>query len=186
MLQITIPAQEYFNEITERFINSKATVLQLEHSLVSLSKWESKWQKPFLVKTEKTVEESVDYIRCMTLTQNIPDEFYKTIIDNVAVVNSLIEQVSKYIELPMTATTFSKTDKNVINRELITAEVIYYWMITLNIPFECQKWHLNRLLTLINVCNIKNQPQKKMSQKDTLARNRALNEARRNKLHTSG
>jgi hypothetical protein len=154
--------------------------LQLEHSLVSLSKWESRWCKPFMSKTEKTTEQTIDYIRCMTITQNIPDDVYN------GITSEIVEQVSRYIEAPMTATTFSDDKKNVVNRDIITAEIIYYWMIALNIPFECQKWHLNRLLTLINVCNIKSQPKKKTSKKDIMSRNAALNEARRQRLNTTG
>lgn len=180
MLQITIPATELWNEKTNEFTKTKEHVLQLEHSLVSLSKWESKWCKPFMSKTPKTQEESIDYIRCMTITQNVDFDVYN------GITNEIVEEVTKYIEAPMTATTFSNDNKNVINREIITAEIIYYWMVALNIPFECQKWHLNRLLTLINVCNIKNQPKKKGRKQDIYARNRALNEARKRQLNTAG
>ncbi len=179
MLKITLPAIEQYDEARNEFINTKSQVLQLEHSLVSLSKWESKWCKPFLSKDEKTFEESVDYIRCMTITQNIDNDAYSGIN------YEHIKQVTKYIEAPMTATIFSK-DKRPPNREVITAEIIYYWMVTLNIPFECQKWHLNRLLTLINVCNIKNNPPKKMSRKELMNRNAALNATRRQSLNTKG
>ena len=180
MLQITIPSVEEYDEVNNEFTVSKECVLQLEHSLVSLSKWESKWHKPFLIKGDKTNEESIDYIRCMTVTQNVSPEVY----DHITQV--IINEVVAYIEAPMTATTFSQNDKNIVNREVITAEIIYYWMVALNIPFECQKWHLNRLLTLINVCNIKNQPPKKMSKAEMFSRNRALNEARRRTLNTPG
>lgn len=179
MLKIKIPSVEFYDELKNEFINSRETELQLEHSLVSLSKWESKWCKPFLSRTEKTNEESLDYIRCMTLTQNVEEIVYKYIP------KAVMDQIASYIDAPMTATTF-RQEKNTINREIVTAELIYYWMIAFNIPFECQKWHLNRLLTLINVCNIKNQPTKKMSRKDLYNRNRALNEARKAKFGTSG
>ena len=179
MLKIAIPNIEQYDEARNEFISTKAQVLQLEHSLVSLSKWESKWCKPFLAKEEKTFEESVDYIRCMTITQNVDDNAY------LAVNYNHIREVTKYIEAPMTATIFSK-DKRPPNREVITAEIIYYWMVTLNIPFECQKWHLNRLLTLINVCNVKNNPPKKMNKKELMNRNAALNAARRQSLNTKG
>lgn len=179
MLQITIPDTELWNEETNEFVQQKGQVLQLEHSLVSLSKWESKWCKPFLSKTPKTLEETIDYIRCMTLTQNVHSGIYN------GITNDIIEQVSRYIEAPMTATTFSN-EKKVVNNDIITAEIIYHWMIALNVPFECQKWHLNRLLTLINVCNIKNQPKKKGSKRDIYSRNAALNAARRERLNTTG
>ncbi len=180
MLQITIPATELWNEKTNQFVQTREQTLQLEHSLVSLSKWESKWCKPFMSKVEKTPEETIDYIRCMTITQNVADDVYNGIS------NEIIDQISRYIEAPMTATTFSNDNKNVINRDIITAEIIYYWMVALTIPFECQKWHLNRLLTLINVCNIKNQPKKKTSKREILSRNATLNEVRKQRLNTTG
>lgn len=179
MLNIVTPAVELYDESRCVFINIKERSLQLEHSLVSLSKWESKWHKPFLSKIEKTPEESCDYIRCMTITQNIDSNTYKFIT------NDILKQVSEYIDRPMTATIFSETEKT-INREVITSEIIYYWMIALNIPFECQKWHLDRLLTLINVCNIKNQPKKKMKKRDILDRNRRINEQRKQAMNTKG
>lgn len=179
MLKIVIPGIELYDEEKEEFINTKPQTLHLEHSLVSLSKWESKWNKPFLTKDNKTYEETIDYIRCMTITQNISPDTYRLLT------SENIQQVNDYIELPMTATTFSN-QKKPPSKDVVTAEIIYYWMISLNIPFECQKWHLNRLLTLINVCNIKNQPSKKMSKRDILNRNKALNKARREALNTKG
>ena len=180
MLRITVPATELWDDRKQEFIYLKEQTLQLEHSLVSLSKWESKWNKAFLTKKDKTIEETLDYIRCMTLTQNVPPYVYSCLTAKN------IEQVNDYIGASMTATVFSddKTAKG--NREVVTAELIYYWMIALNIPFECQKWHLNRLLTLIRVCNIKNSPPKKMSKRELISRNAALNAARRKQLNTRG
>lgn len=180
MLQITIDSVETWNEEQECFIESKRQELQLEHSLVSLSKWESKWEKPFLDKRDKTREEILDYVRCMTTTQNVNPDLYSLLSPKN------LEDINEYINRPMTATTFSRVQQTTINREVITSEIIYYWMVTFNIPFECQKWHLNRLLTLINVCNIKNQPSKKVSKRELLSRNAALNNARRASLNTSG
>lgn len=181
MLQITIPAEEAWNEEKEEFvIVKKEQTLLLEHSLVSLSKWESKWCKAFLSKTEKTDEEVIDYIKCMTITQNVDPEVYDRLT------SSNVQKVKKYIEAPMTATTFSKDNTSKRNQEIVTAELIYYWMIALNIPFDCQKWHLNRLMTLIRVCNIKNQPPKKRSRKEIMSRNTALNAARKKQLNTRG
>ena len=179
MLQITVPAVEMWDESTETYINTKKTTLQLEHSLVSVSKWESKWCKSFLSHTNKTYDETIDYIKCMTLTRDVdPLVYYGLTNDN-------IEQINKYIAAPMTATSFS--DKNGKGgREIITSELIYYWMISQNIPFECQKWHLNRLLTLIRVCNIKNAPPKKHSRREIASRNAALNAARRKQLNSKG
>ena len=180
MLQIVIPARELFDEVKQEFIYTKEQTLQLEHSLVSLSKWESKWNKPFLTNRAKTREETIDYIRCMTITQNVrPEVYYNITQEN-------IEQVYEYINAPMTATTFSEVEGKKINRETTTSELIYYWMVALQIPFECQKWHLNRLITLIRVCNIKNQPDKKRNTKSTLNHYAALNAARKAKLKSRG
>lgn len=180
MLQITVPATELWDERTNSFVETKEQTLQLEHSLVSLSKWESKWNKVFFTKQEKTFEETIDYIRCMTITQNVDPLIYSRLT------NENLKQINAYIEAPMTATYFSEGQKGRSSNEQVTSELIYYWMIALNIPFECQKWHLNRLLTLIRVCNVKNQPPKKMSKRDIMSRNRALNAARRKQLNTSG
>lgn len=180
MLQITVPAARLWDEGNERFIRTNEQTLQLEHSLVSISKWESKWCKPFLSTNKKTTEETIDYIRCMTLTQNVNPNVY------VALTNENILQVNDYIEAPMTATTFSEDKSGKSNREIITAELVYYWMIALGIPVKFEKWHINRLLTLIRVCNIKNQPPKKMSQSEIMRRNAELNAARRKQFNTKG
>ena len=171
MLQITIPASEKFDERTQEFVYTKEQTLQLEHSLVSLSKWESKWCKCFYSKQAKTYEETLDYIKCMTITQNVDPEVY----NNLTQEN--LEQINKYIEAPMTATYFAEDRNGKYSREQITS---------LNIPFECQKWHLNRLLTLVRVCNVKNQPPKKMSKSQIMSRNAALNAARRKQYNTKG
>ena len=180
MLKITIPSAELWDEDKEEFVYTKEQTLQLEHSLISLSKWESKWCKAFLSKHEKTFEETVDYVKCMTLTQNVNSDVYQYLT------NKNIAEINRYIEAPMTATYFSDDKIGKTSREQITSELIYYWMVALNIPFECQKWHLNRLLTLVKVCNIKNQPPKKRSRKEILSRNAALNAARRKQLNTRG
>ena len=180
MLRITVPAAELWDEVNQEFVTTKEQTLQLEHSLVSLSKWESKWNKAFLGKEKKTFEETLDYVRCMTITQNVkPDVYERLTSEN-------IEQINEYIDAPMTATHFSNKNQSGGNHEIVTSELIYYWMIALNIPFECQKWHLNRLLTLINVCNIKNTPPKKMGRRELMSRNAALNAARRKRLNTRG
>lgn len=180
MLKITIPETEFWDEQKEEFITVKSKTLVLEHSLVSISKWESKWCKPFLSKKDMSFEETIDYIRCMTLTHNVTPNIYSCITrDN-------IQEIIDYINAPMTATWFSDDKSGRRSREIITSELIYYWMIALNIPMECQKWHLNRLLTLIRVCNIKNAPPKKMSKKAITSRNAAINAARRQQLNTKG
>ena len=180
MLQITVPGVEQWDEAKQEFIVTKTQTLQLEHSLVSLSKWESKWCKPFLTRDAKTHEETVDYIKCMTLTQNVKPEVYN------ALTKELIDKINDYIAAPMTATTISGTQGGGRSNEQTTAELIYYWMIALNIPFECQKWHLNRLLTLVKVCNIKNSPPKKMSRREVMSRNAAENAKRRQRMNSKG
>ena len=179
MLYITIPGTEQWDELNQEFTYTKSQRLQLEHSLVSISKWESKWKKPFLTKDPKTTEETVDYIRCMTLTQNVSPEVYNNLTMNN------VSEINDYIESPMTAT-FIHEQQQSGRREIITSELIYYWMIALTIPFDCQKWHLNRLLTLIKICNIKNQPPRKRSRSEIMSQNAALNAARRKQLNSKG
>ena len=181
MLRLDIPlTAEGWDEARQEFVKPEVKTLQLEHSLVSLSKWESKWCKPFLSKDEKTAEETIDYIKCMTITQNVdPDVYNHLTPENIIAVN-------KYIEAPMTATTFGEDKSAKTNREIITAEIIYYWMIAQNIPMKCEKWHLNRLLALVRVCNIKNAPPQKHSKGDIMRRNAALNEARRKQFNSRG
>ena len=157
------------------------TTLTLEHSLISMSKWESKWHRPFLSKDKKSEEEIIDYIKCMTVSPTIKDE---------AVYNCLtkdnINTVMEYIENPMTATTINERNGGKKSNEIVTTELIYYWMVALQIPFECQKWHINRLMMLIQICNVKNQPDKKMSRRSTMQQNAALNAARRQKMRSRG
>ena len=184
MLQIIVPATEYelFDENTYEFINvkTKEQVLQLEHSLISLSKWESKWCKPFLTKEQKTKEETLDYIRCMTLNSVSPDVYKHLTKEN-------LEDIEKYINAPMTATTVNDGESgSKVGGEQVTSELVYYWMVALNIPFECKKWHLNRLIMLIRVCNVKNKPPRKMSKREIMSRNAALNAKRRQKHNTRG
>lgn len=174
MLSIVIPASEKFNEATNEFVYTKETTLQLEHSLLSIAKWESKWHKPFLKDDSKSQEELIDYIRCMTLTQNVDQNVYLNIT------SKNLKEVENYINDPMTATTFRDNKNNKKSKDIVTAEIIYYWMVAQNIPFECQKWHINRLLTLIKVCSIKNDTNpKKMSKREAMSSNSALNKARR-------
>lgn len=181
MLRITIPAEEFWDEVNEEFIYTKEQTLQLEHSLVSLSKWESKWNKAFLSKKDKTREETLDYIRCMTLTKNVDPDVYRYLP------SSIIGQINDYISAPMSATYLHRIGSESRSQETITSELIYYWMISLNIPFECQKWHLSRLLKLIEVCNAKNKgPSNKMSQREIMRDHARINAARRKRLNTRG
>ena len=181
MLIIVVPESESYDEITNTFYYSKDTTLRLEHSLVSISKWEAKWKKPFLAKEQKSRIEIIDYVKCMTTTQNVPEDVYSCLTkDN-------LDAIGAYIEDSMSATWFSD-ENNKPNREIITSELIYYWMVAFNIPFECQKWHLNRLLTLIKICSIKNDPKgvRNMSKASIMKQNAALNKARRAKSGSKG
>lgn len=181
MLQLTIQlSPEGWDESKEEFVEAKYQVLQLEHSLVSLSKWESKWCKPFLSTAQKTDEEILDYIQYMTLTPDVDPDVYAYLS------SENFKQIDTYINAPMTATTFSEPKSNKSNRDVITAELIYYWMIALNIDWECQYWHLNRLLTLVRVCNIKNAPPQKRSKRDVANSYAALNAARRKQFNSKG
>lgn len=183
MLKIVVPSWEDWDPVNNKFLYGKEVELTLEHSLVSISKWESKYHTPYLSETPKTDDEILYYIKCMTISKpnkEINDDVYK----HLSYEN--IKAIEEYISNPMTATTFSNLPPRRGRREVVTSELIYYWMIALNIPFECQRWHLNRLLTLVQVASIKNQPAKKMKRGDVMAQNRALNAARRAKHHSQG
>ena len=179
-LTITVPGRDFFDPSTGEFVEFKDTKLTLEHSLISISKWESKWHKPYLSRENKTQEEAIDYIRCMTLNGPVDPRVYR------ALTKQNVDEIAAYIQDPMTATTIKRENRRP-SREIVTNELIYYWMTALNIPFEpCQKWHLSRLMTLIEVCSIKNQPPKKMSQAAAMKQQHALNAARLAKYHTTG
>lgn len=188
MIEVVIPKQhyEFYDEEKEEFlptVDIKETKLQLEHSLISLKKWEQTWHKPFLKDKDKTYDELSDYIRCMTLNHNVDPEVYYWIP------NDIVDKVVEYIKDPMTATTIK--ENNIVNKQLgsregVTAEIIYYWMIALNIPVEFQKWHLNQLLTLIKVVNIKNDKPKKMDKRAAAKERAALNAKRRAEMNSRG
>lgn len=180
MLQIVVPGLELWDEKKEIFLSTKQTTLQLEHSLVSISKWEAKWGKAFLGSQPKSKEEDLDYVRCMTITQNVDPVVYYSLS------NENLEQIRDYIQAPMTATHIPDFGNTSGYHETVTSELIYYWMIVCGIPMECQKWHLNRLLCLIRVCNFKNAPKKKMSRSELLRRNAAINEANKRRFNTRG
>jgi hypothetical protein len=180
MLTIVVPGVEMFDEQTQEFVSKDDVTLELEHSLVSLSKWEQIYEKPFLGKGEKTPEEVLGYIKTMTLTSNVPEEVFSKLSEGN------ISEINNYIDAKMTATWFNDAPGAPNTRDIITAELIYYWMITFQIPFECETWHLNRLFTLIRVCNIKQAKPKKMSRSEIAARNRELNAQRRSQLGTKG
>ena len=182
MLTITIPETEYYDEQKNEFSIVKSQTIKLEHSLVSISKWEARWQKPFLQDKDKTPAEMLDYIKCMTIGQVDSGVFS-------GLSNKNIKEISDYINSPMTATWFNEHGSKKPSKEIITSELIYYWMVSYSIPFECEKWHLNRLLTLIRICGIKaeqaNNP-KKMTKSEILTKNQLLNAQRRARLNSKG
>lgn len=181
MLQITVPiTPEGWDEEKQEFVEPVSVTLQLEHSLVSLSKWESKYCKPFLTRNKKTAEETMDYIKYMTLNTDVNPSVY------VHLTEENVKAINDYIDAPMTATTINDKSKGRGGPNVVTNEVIYSWMVGLNIPFECENWHLNRLMTLVRVCNIQNSPQKKQSRSEIQRSNAALNAARRQQLNSKG
>lgn len=182
MLTITVLGGEFFNEEKQEFVTIEDVVLELEHSLVSLSKWESKFRKPFLGPKEKTTEEVFGYIEAMVTSPNFSPE----VLGRLS--NSNLSDIQEYISSTESATTFGEgpPSRNKPKQEIITSELIYYWMVSYTIPFECETWHLSRLFSLIQICNIKNSKPTKMSKSEIASRNRALNAQRKAKLGTSG
>ena len=180
MLTITIPGEEYFDEVNGEFITTNDTTITLEHSLISISKWESKWHKAFLGKKEKTDQEIIDYIRCMTVTPKVDPSVYQRLSQKN------FDEVTEYINNQMSATYINSQDDGSEGNETVTSELIYYWMISFHIPAEFEKWHLNRLLKLIKICQIKTIPAKKLSQKEIMERNIAINEKRKKEFNTKG
>lgn len=183
MLEIIVPDREDYDEVIEEYVTLKGGRFTIEHSLLSISKWESKWKIPFFGLTEKTIEQTIDYIKCMTIDKNIDKNIYANLTD------SNIYAINDYIHDPMTATTFSELEEKrggLGRGRLITSELIYYYMTAYQIPVEFERWHINRLMTLIKICNIENQPAKKMSKSDLARRNASLNAARRAKMHSRG
>jgi hypothetical protein len=180
MLTIIVPGVEMFDEQKQEFVTEGDVTLELEHSLVSLSKWEQIYEKPFLGKDAKTTEEVLTYVKLMTLTPIVPEEVFSRLS------NGNFEAINAYLDAKMTATWFNDGPSAPSSRDVITAELIYYWMITFQIPFECETWHLNRLFTLIRVCNVKQAKPKNMSRAELASRNRELNAQRRKQLGTTG
>ena len=177
---ITIPGQDFYDAVSGRFIITKEITVTLEHSLLSVSKWEAKWHKPYLSTKSKTPEESIDYIRCMCTTKGVDPRVFN------ALTNANIKMIMDYIQDPMTATTIRRINQKPSNR-IVTSEVIYFWMANFQIPFEpCEKWHLNRLMTLIEVASAENQPKKKMGKKEAAKERAALNAQRRARYNTKG
>lgn len=180
MLTIIVPGPEVYDHSSEEFTTTDDFVLELEHSLVALSKWESKYEKPFLEAKDKTGEEILDYIKCMVLNPELPEDLFSRLSEEN------FEAINAYLNAKMTATWFSEQPGAPRTREIITAELVYYWMTIFNIPFECENWNLNRLFTLIRICNIKSAKPKKMSRAEAAARQREMNAQRRAAMKTKG
>lgn len=179
MLTIVVPGIEHFNDDTQEFTTEGDFVLELEHSLVALSKWEAKHEKPFLGPDTKSSEEVLEYIECMIVTQDFPPEVFSRLSEKN------YEAIDAYINAKMTATWFAAEPPST-NREVITSELIYYWLVVAQIPIECEAWHLNRLFTLLKIHSVKNAKPKKMSRAEMAQRQAALNAQRRAALGTNG
>lgn len=182
MLKITVPESEFYDDSKQEFVSTRETTLTLEHSLLSVSKWESKWKVPFLNNKKITGEQFLDYIRCMTIAPNVDPMVYASMDTD------LLQKIKDYIDDPMTATWFSedKGPKKPPPRKAITSEIIYFWMFNQGIPLEWEKRHLNKLLTLIRVCSIENAPPDKMSKKDIYARQKAINAYNKARFKSKG
>ena len=180
MLELIVPMSEGFNEETQEFVTVDAFKLEMEHSLVSLSKWESEFQKPFLHTKDKTAEEIYRYVKLMTLTPDVPDEVF------LALTERNVREIDAYLDSKQTATWFTEDPNQKPSQEIITSEVIYYWMFSSGIDKSCEEWNLNRLFTLIKVFSEKNKPQKKMSKAKLAQQHRDLNAQRRAQLGTTG
>jgi hypothetical protein len=183
VLTLIIPGNEFFDEATEMFVSSEEVVLTLEHSLLSLSKWESKHLKPFLGPEEKTVEEIFSYVQAMILTEDYPEDCLTRLSEEN------LNTINEYINSPQSGTTFREdvlAPSKKKSGEIISSELLYYWLVAFNIPFDCETWHLNRLLSLIRICNIKNSKPKKMSRSEMIAQRHTLNEQRKSQIGTSG
>ena len=179
MLTLQVPPVSYWDEAKEEFIEHEGLTLNLEHSLYSISKWESKWLKAYLKNTPKSAEEAMDYVKCMSIEDISIDD-----LDGLGEFE--LEKINEYINAPMSATYINTPTQTGYSSETTTSELIYYWMVEFHIPFECQHWHLNRLLKLISVCNIKKNPPKKRSQREIAAENKAINDRRRIESNTNG
>lgn len=180
MLRLIIDEDEVFNEEDNTFSTSGGVVLEFEHSLLSLSKWESKFQKPFLAAGVKTPEEIIGYLEAMLITPDLGlDVLYRCSPKD-------IDKIQEYIDSSQSATTFGSMPERRGPGEVITSELIYYWMVAFNIPFECQTWHLNRLFALVRICNIKNSKPQPLSRHEIAQRNRELNAKRKAEMGTTG
>lgn len=179
-LTINIPSAELYDQKNGRFVTIRGRELKFEHSLLSVSKWESKWHKSFFSKDAKTEEETTDYIRCMCLTNDADPNIFKY-LDAVSK-----SKIAEYIADPMTGTKLRKINQKP-SREIVTNELIYFWMTSFGIPFDpCEKWHLNRLMILIEIASRKNTPPKKVGKREAAQQRTALNAQRRAKYNTKG
>lgn len=182
MLEVIIPEDEFYDQSTNKFITIPSCKIVIEHSLISVAKWESKWHMPYLSDSPRSPIQELDYIKCMIIGSIPNDLTLKTLsAENIKLIRD-------YINNPMTATTFQKNSKSTGRgkKENTTAETIYAHMFAHSIPIDCQKWHLNRLLTLLRVCDLKNSPRDKMTKKQTAMWNAEQNALRKAKYNTRG
>lgn len=185
MLTVSVPGKELYIEKTNEFVQVKPAVLKLEHSLLSISEWEAIWHKPYMSTENKTADELLSYIKCMTVSKNVDNMIY------MCLTQKNIDDIFDYISNPMTATTFSGHQEASANQKvgekIITSELVYYWMVQAGIPFRpAETWHINRLMTLIKIYAIKNSPKKKMSAGEIIRQNKGLNAERRRMLNSKG
>jgi hypothetical protein len=180
MLTITVLGEEHWDQENEKFVYPDSFKLELEHSLVSLSKWESKWEVPFLGEKPKTTEMVLDYIECMILTPDPPADW----ISKLSKEN--IEEITAYFDSKQSATWFNDHHPEPKTGETITSELVYYWLDICDIDWQAQYWHLNRLLTLVKIHTVKQAKPKPMSRSEMLRRRRALNKQRLKEMEEGG
>lgn len=180
MLKLRVQSKEWFDEKKSEFITFDGADLELEHSLKAIREWEGKWERPFFSDKQMTKAEFIDYVRCMTLNK----------VDKLAYLslsNANVREIQKYLEKKHTATWFSNKQNTPKRRnETVTAELVYYWMTELGIPYTCESWNFNTLMTLIEVCNRKNAKPSKRNSSDILSEQAKLNAERRKRLNTKG
>lgn len=175
MLELHISETELWDPVSEKFLLVKEQSLPLEHSLLSISKWEEKWHKPMpLINNERlSGDEFLDYVRCMTISRNPDPLVYRCITARE------VEAIMAYINDPHTATWFGNEKSGGNDKRPLTTELIYHLMFAFGVSKECEKWHLNRLMTQLRVEYEESKPSKKKTPAEIAERHRMLNAKRR-------